>query len=68
MSAKGHRYPWASAVEDIAMDLAERTPTEEEFRRLWSLLGEVVRYLVTHDVHPESTTADATIIHVERVP
>jgi len=50
--ARHVRRPWTSAIEDVAMDLAERALTEEEFTRLWGLLGQVVRYLANHDVRP----------------
>ena len=52
------REPLESAFRDMAMALAERSPTEEEFADLWGKLGEVVRYLVTHDPDPQDPEDD----------
>jgi hypothetical protein len=43
------RYPWESAMRDMALALAEREPSPEEFARLWTGLGDIVWYLVKHD-------------------
>jgi hypothetical protein len=55
VNSDGRRYPWTRAVEDIAIDLAERATSEQEFREQWERLGTVVRYLVTHDPRPVVT-------------
>jgi hypothetical protein len=56
----GRRYPWSQAVEEIALDLAERATSEEEFREQWEKLGTVVRYLTTHDPRQAAPVAEET--------
>lgn len=42
-------YPWQGAFREIAVAIAERSPTEQRFDELWAYLGAVVRFLVTND-------------------